>query len=514
MNEEQEINNQHIVSKIILKQYIKNKENIEHDISSLGERFIHEKHNGKSIAKKACYLVTKKDLDENDFFYVREENIIGIENQKFCGFHLYSIDPENHKNHIKQYNIQDNRSDYKIKYLLEHNFAELENKFGNFIKKLRDNYIHFNNIHNYSKDIIEFVQSNELRGKHRYESSEQTLVNTDISDYNTFKKIYSSIFIILNIEHIFDNVDNYEKFEIFNLLESSEQSENSDFKRKILAKSNNSIQNNSSQYYKLVYNNTDLSFILSDVATSKFYDNFFLYNEIINILDRKIFSTPPRKITLMPVRPDLLIIISDAPFIENHSNIDDQNIVKKINSIFYSSSNQWLVIKDILLSRSDIIDVEFHKKLTEEKIISNFVHWYENCLKNGSYSNPTFNYEKIEKYTYNIIFQIIPLLVHLEKIVKHFNIDKKIYLIVNNNLISTGTENTGFSVCKINKNFNSLIVNEKIIYNEIKKLSAKQKETLKITMIALKLISDFVLSEERQEIYFFKRTIKQKDIDN
>lgn len=432
------------------------------------------------------------------------------DNKWFCETHIYSISPIYYREYLKKLQYEDLRDDYDIQYFLENHFEKLETEFGNLMKYWNDNE---NDIdidffmNQYSNNIINFVISNELRGKHLYKSKKTTPHIKKISNYGNFDKLIFLAFISLNIENIFQNVDYYEQMEILNAFENLtdlEAKEKNDLFRKFIAKLNNSDNNKN---LLLIKNNSKLNFILSDVSTSVFYNKNGAFEHILRLIGKENFKSKPTKITLMPMKNNLMAIISDVPFTEKYISLNNDEIIKKINSVFYSTNNEWLIVYDVLSKRNDIIDNLFLKKITSNKIKSNFLTWYENSQQYESSNNETYGYSKITQKDYKDIHIIIKYLFNLDDLTKNLRSREYFELKIQGKLV-TKSEGTGIFAARIDPLAIVLIIQDKFLFNKIIDLNQSQRDCLKKILIFENIISDFNISYKREQIVFYKNYFK------
>lgn len=504
--------NQHIVSVCLLKQFSKNKKTISYEIESLKERCIFNKRdNKKDIAESACYRILSKDFNKCNNFPILRKNIMKPDNTEFCVRHIYSISPTYYREYLKTLKCVDLRDDYDIRYFLENHFEKLETEFGNLMKYWNDNEKNIDIeffIDKYSSHIINFVISNELRGKHIYKGKKNApQKNKKISNYENFDKLIFLAFISLNIEKIFKNLDYYEQMEILNAFEDLtdlEAKEKNDLFRKFIAKLNN-LDNNKNLL--LIKNDTNLNFILSDVSTSVFYNKNVAFEHILKIIGKENFKSLPTKITLMPMKNNLMAIIADTPFTKKYITLNDYNRVKKMNSVFYSTNNEWLIVYDILFKRNEIIDNFFLKKITSHKINSNFLTWYENLQQYESSNNETYGYSKINQQDYKDIYIIIKYLFNLEDLTKKLRPRECFELNIEGKLI-TNVEGTGIFAGKINPLAIALIVKDKFLFNKIIDLNQSKRDCLKKALTFEHIISDFNISYKQEQIVFYKNYFK------
>lgn len=496
--------NQHIISKTVLKGFAKSRELINNDLKSLGDRYLcSSKESLKELAEMSCYQILKKDFDEKNDFFVRKSNLIGVGGKKLCEDHLYSVNVIDYQSYLNKFGLTDTSETNKIRYLLEDDFCTLEHKFGNFIKKWNDNEINFMNLKPYLTELIDFVQSNELRGKHIYRNLAKKNIDFNLIDYSIFDKAIFCTFTELFVDDIFNNIDYYEQVELMNYLYSLGLLENNDLMKKLLAKFNNKAHS-SSKDILLIQNNTSLSFLLSDISTSIFYDNFKLFDEILDIIGIENFSRKPKKISIMPIRSDLIAIVSDVDF--KSSYVVNSNIltVKKINSLLCSQVNEWLIISDVSKLKKDIVDEKLLKRISRTNRFSNCLYWYDQAFTYDSFSNSKFGYLKINLTTYLKIKPIIVFLNTLHRATKELNIKSASYAHLDKKEIRVYYKENGFLVAKIDDDVNALIVKEKSIYKEFENLTKTQILCLQQAFYREKLSNYFIIDKSGKQIVFYK----------
>lgn len=498
---------QHIVSACLLKQFAKSEELIIEDLILLDQRLINDEN---LIHSGACYKVLLDDFNRSQDFKIKKSNIIKPKNKKFCEKNLYSINTKKYRKFLEYNNMTDPRSDKDIRFSLEINFGKSENKFGKFMNFWNNNFDIEALFNNYENEIISFVISNELRGKHIYKSSEVApLPKRNIENYEDFDKLIFSSFLMLHFSDILEKLDHYEAVEITNFIPMTQTYKDLEIRNcKINTFVSSSLDSIKDKFLILLKNNTDLSFLLSDVSSSVIYENNINFNQILEIIGNDNFERKPGKISIMPLNRHILAIVSDSPFKRGSSLVSDKNKIKKINSLFYFRTNNWLVVYDVFLKRNEIVDEIFLMELNGGVFLSGFLNWYKNSQEKESYSNSKYGYIKIKKEDFDQIKIVINLLIGLNVLVNELKPNEDIYF---NKKGKKVMKYNGILASKVGDTGKVLIVGNKKIFDILFNFEQSQLECFKHALTLCGLISSFYISKEENKIYFCKDCFFKKE---
>lgn len=496
---------QHIVPVCLLKQFSKNEKYIITEIENLGKRLMSGKIN---IQSKACYKIMSKDFQKNNSFKVYKNNIIHPKNKSFCERHLYSLN----------YLVDGQILPDEVKYFLEKHFGRFETEFGKFIKYWNDNEKNINInffMNKYKKDIINFVLSNELRGKHFYKTN--AVVESKErknNDYITFDKLFFSSFLTLNSSKIIGNLDPFERVEAINAVLQENKGFNREIKNDIIKKisvyENLDYKNNKNLL--LIQNTTELSFLLSDISTSIFYNTNKNFKYILELIGKDKFENLPNKITIMPIKPNLLAIVFDSECKVNYISCNNKNEIRKFNTLFYYRNNEWLLLYDVQLKRCEIIDEAYLKKIKFSNYLSNFANWYEFSYMKESYSNIDYGYYKINNNDYSEIRIIFKLLFNINEFTNKLKENQCFNLDIKGKSIKNCADSCVI-VGRCGNEGKLLMIKEGKIFNTILKFNQSQLECFEHMLKIEGHISSLYVSKEEKTIYFFKNIFfKQKDL--
>lgn len=502
-------NQQHIVSKCLLKQFSKDEVSVLKDMQVLKNEEVLKNKN--KLAKKSCYRLLSEKFNKSERFMLSRDNIVAPDKKIFCEYGLYSIKAKEHREYFYSKGIIDLRSDDEIKYFLEKLFGECENDFGVFIKDWNEKKLDLDSFYDkHNKKILKFVLSNELRSKHLYKRKEKNSIINKDSSYSKFDYLMFSAFIILNSDKIIEKLDYYEIVDVLNdisdFLDCDDNTKNELFK-KYLASKNIELWNN--KYSMLLKNDTNLSFLLSDVATSIFYNNSEGYKHVLKLIGADNFNGKPKKIMIMPLSKDLLVVVADVPFVFKSIKIDSKIIIQKINSLLYCNNNEWLVVYDIILDKKEILDKNLLRLLRKKENHSNITKWFFLAKTKESLSNFEYGYNKVEKKDFNRIKQLILCLKkteYLSSIIKsedyrtlNFRNDEKY-----------DKKGVIFIKCSaIEKHF---IINNKSIFNELFNFSDMQLKCFEKALIIEGYISGLYMSKDKSKILFYNNISKKSRI--
>lgn len=502
-------NQQHIVSKCLLKQFSKDEASILKDMQILKNEEVLKTKN--KLAKKSCYRLLSKDFNKSQKINISRSNIVAPDKNIFCEYGLYSIKPKEHREYFYSKGIIDLRSDDEIKYFLERLFGQCENDFGIFIKDWNNKILDLTSFYDkHNEKILKFVLSNELRSKHLYKKKENNFLINKESAYAKFDYLMFSAFIILNFDKIIEKLDYYEIVEILNdisdFINTDDKSKNELFKKYLASKN---IELLSNKYSILVKNDTNLSFLLSDVATSVFYNNSEGYKQTLRIIGADKFDKKPKKIILMPLSKDLLVLVSDTPFNFKSIEINNESIIKKINSLLYSNNNEWLVLYDIISEKKDIVDVGVLSLLIKKENYSNIAKWFLLAKKKESLSNVEYKYNKVGIKAFDNIKRLILCLKkteYLSSVIKsgdyrtlNFKGDEKY-------------DQKGVIFIKCSAIEKHLIINNESVFKEIFKFNDMQLKCFEKALIIEGYISGIYISKDKSKILFYKNISKKSRI--
>lgn len=494
-----EPNQQHIVSKCLLKQFSKDEASVLKDMQMLKNEEVLKSKN--KLAEKSCYRILSEDFDKSKKIAISRGNIVAPAKKIFCEYGIYSIKTKEHREYFYSKGIIDLRSDDKIKYSLENIFGQCENDFGVFIKDWNEQKLNLASFYDkYNEKILKFVISNELRSKSIYRKNKQNIAIKKETHYAIFDYLMFSAFIELMFGRIIEKLDHYEIIEILNEVSSciNDDKRIDIFKRHFVSK-NIEVFNN--KYLMLAKNNTNLSFLLSDIATSIFYSNSEGYAQILKLIGVDKFVQKPKKIIIMPLSNDLLVIVSDTPFNLKSVEINDKGIIKKINSLLYCNNNEWLVVYDIILEKQEIIDQDLSILLGKQQNVSNISKWFFSAKTKESLSNCEYGYNKIEEKAFDCIRGLINCLKNIDYLSSNIESGRL------RNLKIEGDEKYDksgvvFKHCSVKK---CLIINNESIFKEIFNFDDIQLKCFEKVFIKELYISELCISKNRDKIYFYKK---------
>ncbi len=521
MSKKTEKKNQHIVSAVVLKSFAKNKQDIILDTFSLGDRLIFDRHSKNEYPKTAFYKVMKNDFLAKNDFILNRKNIIKPDDrsEKICYEHIYSLSNDQQDVFNAKFNILEQRDPYDIKYLIEDELSKTESKISIFYKHIKEEEINENNIKLFENEIIYFVQTNELRSLNIFNVEKVDFVFSFKSSYIYFDKVYFCNFISSYMDNYLKKSDSFEIVEVYNYLNSISllpyNNDYADFIKKNLVKIG--ISNIENKHYMVINNKSDLKFILSDVATSIFYSNNIFFKKLLKFIGYKNINDSPKKITLMPLSPNIAVILSDRPFSKSYIEIYNIEKIKKFNSIFFSTNNEWLIIHDIKLKRSEIINESFLKKINENEKISNSLHWIKCALEKKSYSNFEFNYEKTDYKMYkNFLFFFETVNNIKQKYFLDHNIfnNDTIYIKRNkkNIIFNNYMKEDNIVLHIFNRKSFILYIKEPMYYNFFISLNRVQFHCLKLFFIREKILTEFYIDYNKKRLVCLNFNFELKEV--
>lgn len=508
MQKKTEKKNQHIVSAVVLKSFVKNKKDIILDTLSLGNRLIFDRHSKNEYPKIAFYKVMRNDFIAKDNFILDRKNIIKPDDRsnKICYEHIYSLSNEQQDVFNLKFNILDQRDPYDIKYLIEDELSKTESKIAIFYDYIKEEKINENNIKLYENEIISFIQTNELRALNIFNVKKVDFIFFLKNSFIYFDKVYFCNFVSSYIDNYLEKSDAFEIVEVYNYLHSISllpyNNDYADFIKKNLVKIG--ISNIENKHYMVINNKSDLKFILSDVATSIFYSNNIFFKKLLKFIGHKNINDNPNKITLMPLSPNIAVILSDKPFSKSYIEIYNIEKIKKFNSIFFSTNNEWLIIPDIKLKRSEIINEKFLKKINANEKMSNSLHWIKCGLEKESYSNIKFNYEKLDYKMYKnflFFFETVNNIKQKYLLVHNIFNNDTIYIknkktIVFNNYM----KDDSIVLHRFNKKSFILYIKDPMYYNFFISLNSIQFYCLKLFFIREKILTEFYIDYNKKRL--------------
>lgn len=499
--------NQHVVPASIIKKFCNDVSSVNNYVTNNICRFkLYKNKIIGSFAKKSAYKVIKNDFLKKDLFLIDIKNILKPDDKKFCEGILYGVNINEFraavssyqitgfesKEFMQNYNKLNNLDDYEIKHLLEDSHCEHEANFGMITK---DWDIHMGE--NLSDDeyliVINFLSSNLLRPKSNYQKIEIKepcySVNGEIPLYDALNTMKFYNFILT---HDYEKISLFDHLKTFNALNSLKHFEiskrNENIKRLFSYVNNNKKTILDRKNVLFVRNKTNIDFILGDNLVCE-YDNTHPVFNHLKFIFGKCYIKTPKKIQIGVIRPDLLIIVTDAKIKNNFLELSKNN-VKKINSLTVKMADEWLVIKSIG-RRNKLIDINFFKSIEKEDYSSRYLKWFKLSLQGVILNNDGIGFNIINKKQFNKIKPLADIAFNfsiIKTVMQKMNSTHS-YLKINNGKLIVSHNKSNLIAINEKNNFKIIICDNELI-NDIHKFGSDDFHIMNnifFTMLDLKI---------------------------